>query len=462
MSLPSEEAFTRLFRSLDEAERTAFVADLWAARGWETSIEGGAVVATRDGMERHLRVVDPGRVGVPALDDADTLAPARDRDAVRRAAERAGVRYVPPAVLYEQLRYAVDRETATTLFESTFEQPFDTPGPHVRPPVSERFRQFVAETPRTARNGFGEPRLALSVLLVVVLVGVVVAGPVLTPNEGDVPQVAENATAGTAGAGALGESSGPSDSATEATNSDGLPPGVGRSGITDLSRLLAAHEQRVIGRQRTLHVAATGPPNSSFMDSRTAWNYTVRVQRSYHYSFDMNYTYPSGGLSRNRSGADSVRIGVFANGGVNYRQRVDATGTSYLRYPTEAAGGAWTFTTEVTRYLQYFLSEEQSMISCTESGNGGAGIKTHSCRIVVTGAPATIPNAESYRATAVVNRNGVVTSLAVSYTLPDSDGDGAREPVQFTLSYESLDTTTIAEPAWLPEAKNATSESSSA
>ena len=75
---------------------------------------------------------------------------------------------------------------------------------------------------------------------------------------------------------------------------------------------------------------------------------------------------------------------------------------------------------------------------------------------------ATIPDAESYRATVIVNRNGIVTSLAVNYTLPDSDGDGAREHVQFGLSYESLDTTTVAEPAWLPEAKNETSESSSA
>jgi hypothetical protein len=462
MALPSEEAFTRLFRDLDDVERTAFAAELWAARGWETTVDGADVVATRDGRERRIRVCDPGLLGVPPVDGVDVLVPVRDRTAVQTAAELADVRYVPPAVLYEQLRYAVDRETAAALFESTFGQPLDAPGPHVSPPVSERFGQVVVETTRTARDGFGEPRLALGVLLVVVLVGVVVAGPVLTPDAGDVPQVDGTAIAESVEAGALGESSESSDSAAEATTPDGFPPGVGRSGITDLSTLLAAHEQGVIGRQRTLNVRATGPQNATFMHGRTAWNYTVRVQGSHHYRFDANYTYPPGQFSRHRSGADSVRIGVFANGGTNYRLRADATGTSYLRYPTEAAGGAWTFTTEVTRYLRYFLSEEQSRISCTESGSGGAGIKTHSCRIVVGGAPATIPDAASYRATVIVNRNGVVTSLAVSYTLPDSDGDGAREPVQFSISYESLDATTIAEPAWLPEAKNATSESSSA
>lgn len=462
MSLPSEEAFTRLFRGLDGAERTAFVAGLWTARGWETTIEEDDVFAVRDGVEQRIRVLDPGRIGVPALEDVDTLAPARDRDAVRTAAEQAGVQYVPPAVLYEQLRYAVDRETAAILFESTFGQPLDAPEPHVKPPVSEQLRQFVAEIQRTTRNAFAESRLALSVLLVVVLVGAVVAGPVLTPTEGDVPGVAGTATVGTAGAGALSESTASSEPTPGATTAYGLPPGVDRSGISDLSTLLTAHEVGVTGRDRTLHVAATGPPNTTFMDSRTTWNYTLRVQRPHHYRFDASYTYPPGRFSTNSSGVDSVRIGVYANSGTNYRQRVDATGTSYLRYPTEAAGGAWTFTDEVVRYLQYFLSEDQPEVTCTESGNGGVGIKTQSCRIVVTRAPATIPNAESYRATAVVSGKGIVTSLAVSYTLPDSDDDGAREPVQFTLSYESLDTTTVAEPEWLPEAKNATSESSSA
>ncbi|MEF8801065.1 MAG: hypothetical protein V5A38_00940 [Halolamina sp.] len=460
MSLPSEEAFTRLYRALDGAERTAFVADLWAARGWETTTAGEVVVATRDGTEQRIRIVDPGWFAVPTVEDTDVLVTARDREAVEAAADAACVRYVPPPVLFDQLRYGIDRETAGALFESTFGQPFDAPDPHAESPLAERLRQWATGVRQAPRDRVGGFHVAMSVLLAILLVGAVVVGPALSPNEPEAIPFAGMATNSTEAAGALG---GAGAFATEASNSNSFPPGIGENGIEDLDALVGAHERGVIDRERTLRVAGIGPPNATFMVSRLAWNYTVRVKRSYHYRYNANYTYPPATDSKNRSSVDIVRIDRFANGGTTYRRRSDPTVTSYITYPTEVEGGARTFTHEVTVYLQYFLDGERSRVDCSGPNAGDtaadavAHVDVQSCRVVVTGAPSALPNAAAYRATATVTRTGVVRSLSVRYTLPDSDGDGEREPVRFWIAYESLDSTTVSEPEWLPEAKNETS-----
>lgn len=457
MPLPSEEAFTRLFRGLDRAERTAFVADLWAARGWETTVEGNIVIATRDGTEQRIRVVDPGRFGVPTIDETDVLVTARDREDVEAAADAAGARYVPPGVLFDQLRYAIDRVTAATLFESTFGQPFDAPAHQAVPALPERLLQWERSLERQAWDHVGPFQLAVSILLVTLIVGAVVAGPGLTLGGPEARQVAGTVTYSTEAAGALGGASG---SATEASSSDSFPPGIGETGITDLDALIGAHEQGVSGRARTLHVAGRGPPNATFMASRLAWNYTVRIERSYHYQFDATYTYPPATYSRNQSTADIVQINMFANGGTTYRRRSDPTATSFNAYPTDAAGGASTFTREVTRYLQFFLEGDRSRVDCSgpNAGDSAAGAvdsaAVQSCRLIVTGAPSALPAATDYRATATVTRAGLVRSLSVRYTLPDRDGDGEREVVQFWIAYESMDSTTVSEPAWFSESMN--------
>jgi len=70
-------------------------------------------------------------------------------------------------------------------------------------------------------------------------------------------------------------------------------------------------------------------------------------------------------------------------------------------------------------------------------------------------------NVADYEALAIVSENGVVTTIRASYTLPDEDGDGEREPVSFALDYR-FEEVTVTAPEWLPAARNATAANGTA
>lgn len=449
MPLPSEEAFRQLFRELGAAERLTFVAELWTARGWETTVVDGAVIAVRDGEQQRICVLNPGRFGTAVPDDADVLVPVQDRPSVRTASRRAGIRYVPPAELRKRLLYGVDRDTAATLFAEAFGHPLDAET-HVGPSRSEQLRSVASELRQHSQDRFGGSPIAVSVLVVALLVGVAVAGPVLVPNDADRAEVVETTTL------SPGETDPAGGSGGEGTDTEEnlvLPPGVVESSINDRSALIEAHQLAVTDRQRTLHVAADGPPNATFMSGRLVWNYTMRAEGSSHYTVDANATYPPESASA-RAGPTTVRTSVFSNDGVTYRRRVNATGTAYDRYPIEKGGNASMFTDDVSRFLRMYLRGKQWSVDCvTESDAQDAH-----CSVIMSGVPAAFPKAESYRVSATIKPSGLVSSFSVSYTLPDTDGDGTRDLVRLGFEYEALDTTTVSEPAWLPEAKNETSD----
>jgi hypothetical protein len=442
MSPPREEAFEQLFRGLSPDRRMAFVAGLWSARGWAVERRDGDLVAKKQGAERRIRVVAPGRLRTPAVDSADVVVPSRDSPALREATGDADADYVPPAALRERLLYGVDREAAVALFETTFGQPLDSPNPHVSPPLSRRLRSGVKNT-----LAVGDARLPTAGLLLVLLAGAVLGGPALAPTEefAGVQDADSGATVPVTDAEAAGEGGETTGTATVATADQSyFPPGVNNAGIHDLSTLLAAHREGVARRQRTLRIRASGPPNATAMDGRREWNYTTRIEQHFRYRVDAQYRLPEHGEN------ESVRIAVYANGGTNYRRVVDRSGVTYHRYPTEAAGFASDYTDEVIRYLEVFLAGQNSTGECI-------GEWTATCRVTVTGAPAALPGSVAdYRATVSIQHNGIVSWLAVSYTLPDTDGDGVREQVRFALEYQALDRTTVEDPAWLDTARNET------
>jgi hypothetical protein len=70
----SPAEFEQAFAAADPATQTAFVADLWAVLGWETSVEGNVVVADRSEPTSETRrlLVSPGE-HPPAEADVDVL-----------------------------------------------------------------------------------------------------------------------------------------------------------------------------------------------------------------------------------------------------------------------------------------------------------------------------------------------------------------------------------------------------
>lgn len=448
MGLPSTEAFARLVRSLSASERVAFVADIWAARGWNITVEGDTIVATREGTELRVRVVDPGRLRTPSIGDADVVVTTRDRASLRDATRAGDAEYVPPADLRDALLYGVDRETAAALFEATFDKPLDAEAPHVEPPLTEQFRRMRDVLERPSRSVAGRPKFVAAVLLVALLGGVAVAGSGVVPGTGgSAADIVVTGTYTPGEAGAIGATPTPTAAAASPTSptprQSYLPPGIGERGIDNVSTLVKAHQWHVSGRSRVLRLRAEGPPNASYMADRSRWNYTARVERPWVYRFDAEYADLDNG--------SRVDVSVYASGGVNYRRITADSGVTYQRYPTGSAGYADKYTRDVGLYLDAFLRGERSVVDCV-------GEDELTCRVVVRGAPSEFTNAEDYSARAVVKQSGIVYSLSVSYTYPDTDGDGDREPVSFRLDYEGLNETTISDPDWLPAAKNATED----
>jgi len=447
----SPERFAALFRGLDSTERAVFVSRLWAARGWETTRDGELIVATCDGSANRIQVVDPGRFGTPSLDDTDVLVTARDRAAVRDAATAAGVTYLPPEEIREQLLYAIEREAATALFEETFGEPLTVPSTSGTP-LAER----VLEGGRMAWAAVSGPshgsRQLAAVLVVALLVGVAVAGPAFSPSRrADTTVPSATFTAGEAGA--LGGSTPTAATATPETE-QGRPAGLGENGISDLSTLLDGHVEAVRRTPRPLRVRASGPATATLMDGKTEWNYTARIESPKQYRYDARFVFPPSRYPpANESSIDIVTVNVYADGATKYRRTEEPTGTTYREYLTDTTGDASAFANEVRSYYELFLRGERSTVECAGRIEDG---ECFAYRIVITGAPDTLSDAESYRATAVVTHDGVISSLRVSYTLPDRTGDGEREAVRFGVAYEQFDETTIATPDWLDEARNAT------
>jgi hypothetical protein len=93
-------------RRLDAEARAALVADLWAARGFETTREGSDVVATA--REPSLRIrVGAGNRGGGSADRPDVVVSTGSRTA--RAGTNSGVRVLDAENVATMLRYAVDR-----------------------------------------------------------------------------------------------------------------------------------------------------------------------------------------------------------------------------------------------------------------------------------------------------------------------------------------------------------------
>jgi hypothetical protein len=108
--------FTRRFGAADPATRTAFVADLWEALGWETSTEGTVVVAERsDPVPESRRLLVPS--GTPPPDGPDVDAVVVPDESGPTDAE---VPTIDAADIRDRALYGADRSTMGRVFRRHF------------------------------------------------------------------------------------------------------------------------------------------------------------------------------------------------------------------------------------------------------------------------------------------------------------------------------------------------------
>ena len=154
------------------------------------------------------------------------------------------------------------------------------------------------------------------------------------------------------------------------------------------------------------------------------------------------------------SGTDVIAVNRYADGATKYRQTHRDNETTYQRYAIEMTGDASGFAADMREFLSRFLGGDRTTVDCAATLTGGDCV---AYRITVGGKPPDLPPAAlDYRAVAIVQNSGIVSSLDVAYTVPNESGE--RVPVEFSFSYDGIGETTVTPPTWLSEAKNETSQ----
>ncbi|MFB6297958.1 MAG: hypothetical protein ABEH56_05520 [Salinirussus sp.] len=409
------DAVEARLRRLDTADCAALVADLWAERGFDTTVSGGVVEATRDDARERIAVVGRGIRAPPSPDgDVDTVVSVDGHpDWVPEEA-----RTLDAADLREMLWYAIDRERTAAICERHLGAP---PG-QIRPPLRYRVRRGV-QTP--------EARLAVVVVVAALAVAAVGAVATLALDTGEtgadiVPADTERR--------ALPDSGFREESAA-IRSPDGTPPGVNDGGIADLTALARAHERAVGNGSYTLWLDLYRPRD------RAAGG--PRIQRDMDFAVD-GEQYVLETTVENESGSRQSVAAVFHEGDEWYLANRDAEPTEYRRVttgpPTVAPEPAELRRTLVSRYL----SAETTTVARIE--RDGQSL----FRINGTGGPTAsgFDDVRNYSVTAVVTPEGLVRDLTVEATV--ASGDGGYE-VRFEATYDRFGETTVTPPDWYRE-----------
>lgn len=480
----------RLAALCGEADRdtvTAFVADLYEARGYEVDRSGEGVLRLQPGG-RVVVVRPTGDCPVPAERDAVVTAGSPDAAPTDSDEATGSVDVVDAETLSEHLAYAVDRDVGRDLLVthlgadpatedtegagnageedgSNRESGHDTDGKQPAPEGHDRnaapggwLAATVAgpDTSGKRHTGIGgwiasNRRLLAAVAVVVVAIGALGWVVLLPPGGGTLGTTSADSAIGTptpAPTGTATPMSGgdrngeaiatartsaaetPERSLTVASEEleDAQPPGVGEAGLTDLDRLLAAHQAHL---SKDSHTTTVG--YREFEDGQLTGAYveTIRVESRQRYSVSVSTT---GTLET----APRVVVGVdvFSDGNQTWFRSPASHPLIQSRLTTDRIGD------RTVRYLRWSLSVEESTLR-DRIRDGDRSIY----RITTDGDPYDgIRNASG---TVYVTDEGLVTLGRWTYR---TEGDGTR--VEFAVRTDEVGTTTASRPLWADPTAN--------
>jgi hypothetical protein len=439
------DTFRRRFRSLSRAQRTGFVAALWAARGVDTRVdEPGAITVTdpETGAVDRLYVLPrrrfcPGRAPVP--DDVDAVVTTADD-----AELPPGLDGYRPADLRDMALYGIERAACRELFDRFFGlSPTDWPEPSTG--ASGGTGTGDGAGPIDAAGWRSRPVVPSLVALAVLVVLAVLAGATsggsplaLVGSDSPSPDALDSGDR-TATPTVTASPRTPSAGANATAGANpAYPPGLGPSGITDGYALAAAHAATADRRsyQLTLvhHEYVDGVPVVHGFEA-------ARVEAPTVYVSTVGQS--DGEFAGVRIVDDAAR---YADGTDEYVRQVGPDGPEYyrtavpLRTPGQGRYGA-----RIETYLGWFLSVDQSRIASTT----GEGDETRYW-ISFRGDP--WPGVTNTTGYAVVGADGFVYEVHRQHSLPGSPG----RTVEVTVRYDQVGSTTVQPPWWLPEARNAT------
>jgi len=417
-------------RRLDGERLVALVADLWAARGYETDREGGVVHATHG--DEEVRVAVP-QAGIDRTGGADVVVAPGGTD------DRAA-RVVDAATLAEMLGYAVERPAARDICKRHLGAP---PGA-LPAPLATRTRRRAAGLADSAVP-------AVLAVVALVAVGAVFAGGVL----GDPAGLADEPAAGEDGVATSATPDGDRDVRADTDQSPGTvdpgpfpsaadtpPPGVSEDGVTDVEALARAHERALANRSHTVG-----------LDRHTRQlNGAVRV---IEHDIEMTTDGDRYLVTTTRvEGAERQLLGaLYFNGVAAYEAEYNRTAGEYDRVSAVDSHDDRSPSPDSVRetLVWRYLSAENTTVT-GRTGRGESGVY----RVVATGRTEArgFDHVWNYTAVAQVDARGFVRDLAVEF---DARSGSRVFRVRHEITYRRVGSTAFEPPDWYrPGAINAT------
>jgi hypothetical protein len=434
--------------ALDVHACRAFVADLWAARGFETTVDDSVVVATRRGTTVVLFPASGSRLRRPASPSRPVdvvVAPAGGDRAAALAADH-DARLLTAADLGEMLRYAVDPTTAETLCE----RHLGAPPSALRPPFRTRTRRRIARL-RAVASPVGSTTVLVVLALVVATAGFVALDTAERPA-GD-RSASAGATGAADGSSAVTEAGGATETPQATTERDvavgrtrmvdaralSTVPGINGTGITNVTALALAHDRALGNRSYTIW-ADTYRPKDGIPGAE-------RVQHDTDFAVagDRYLVVES---IESTDGRRLVRAVYYD--GTDWYIDDRSTDERMLRWVDGTTAGAAVDPDPRslrTALVTYYLATERSNVT----GHVETG-RTTRYRIEGSGAPPSLAVQEvyNYDFVAVVDSDGLVREAVVEYTVVNVEGS---YQFRFEWSYDRLNATTVSEPAWIERAR---------
>lgn len=426
MSVLSAAAFERRLKSLTSTEFAEFVADIWAARGADVTVEGPFVtVTTSDHGPRRLRTVYrdtrlpidlgpvPSRTG---LEVVDVLVTNVESDRLRDIAVETDTRYIGPNHLRSMALYAIDREQSAAIFETYFRLSIE--GKQSREVPTERIEWMVETispedyqlTYFSSRSpGIGSVEIPLAGIVTAVLVLTLIVLPIASLHGKSTPFSDPHRTV-------------PSSefNQTDTNAAQRFPPGHQPSKLTNRSDLVAVHEQSLANRPYILTLTHTGTRGRLLTTGRL---YRVKQRVSVSAGGGIRYTV-NGSFPPVTVGTSPVSFsGRIVANGTNCVTHV--SGDSRIKPNLETvcqqvrSKGNPPFPHVTSAYINRYLTQSGSHVHQVTRDNQSM------YRIVETTPPEVFPiNVADYRVIAIVSESGLVRWFSVSYR--HQNGDGRR------------------------------------
>jgi hypothetical protein len=500
----------RAWRRLDRRDRLSFLADLWAARGFEVAVVDGRVRANRDGTVRWIVPNARGRT-------VATGRPGRSTEVAVgvRSTQAAGdeLQLVDGTALRRHLLYAVDRADGERLAREhlgiqLLGDEWTAP-PGASGVVPTRLRRALS------------PALVLALALVITGIaggavlgdGLLVDASVATgssdhgagdpgrdqsaqaadetgatatdpdPSEGATgdasPEGNSNATAddstasGATGGDARQEPERASTAGEVVTGSGAVgaigtvadrdrqstsPPGVDPDGVVKPERLADAHETAIAGQTYGLWLWADGLPPSavaapSTLDDVAGARQPTTLARWVVVENRTGYRsrLEAGELAGTSAEVPTVGVETYAEGDTLWRREFADGNWTVGTQPVAASGESDRVAALVAGFVERYLSTTAVIVregaAVDTSTTTGFDDGPAAYQLVARGEPTTFDVVlPSYHATATVRADGLVTSLDVEYYVQSDEGG---RWVEFGFRYVAVGSDPVETPVWV-------------